>query len=199
MKAVYVGAGHDLLPVIHCKHIKTFFYIDGLPYSAYGILQCGFNTSKGHDVYSRPDFVDKLDEIMTMNDFHLKKVISNLREYSNEDQTVFYLVNTAIPYHVEEIRSLINDFDVLFVAGHDPDCRILKATTKKITMIGCQGTSFYNEKDEHYGPENYNSVVYKLHNGDIEKYFNAFHFLHKNGEIKKYKSWNLFYDYFLQL
>lgn len=33
MRAVYIGAGTDVRPIKFLKHIKVFYYFDGLPFS----------------------------------------------------------------------------------------------------------------------------------------------------------------------
>ena len=107
MKAVYIGAGIDIRPIKFLKHIKLFYYIDGLPFSNFGILQSNIIMKNGMDGYSNPRFISELDKNMTSINMKLINILDNIRIYSDGDQTVYYYTNTSIPEHYKKIKDAI--------------------------------------------------------------------------------------------
>lgn len=191
MKAVYVGAGLDTRPIEHFKEIKLFYYIDGQPNSEFGVMQSGIIRSDGSDGFSRPNFIPKLNHNMKEVGLELVNVYDNLRIYSNNDQMVYYYTNTSIPEHYEYLKDKINNFDTLIVIGHDPDSIFLNATSKDIHFIGSQGTCYLNDEFE-----SENSVVYKMHNCDLETKFHKFSFLSKCNRINEFDTWDKFHNFY---
>ena len=61
--ALYIGAGTDTLPFIHCNWINNYICIDSQPYSEYGTLQSGTLNAHGNDTYSRPEFLKKICKV----------------------------------------------------------------------------------------------------------------------------------------
>ena len=203
MKAIYLGAGCDIRPLKNYKNIKQFYYFDSQPYSEFGIKQSkewndGKWTGRFTNGFSRPNFIPTLNKTMKNYNMKLVNVSDNIRVYSNGDQTVYYHTNTAIPEHYEKIKNTIRNFDTLIVAGHDPDSIFLDATRKKIHFIGCENTSFHNDKNDSYGPENKNSVIYKMHNDNIQNKFKSFSYLKNNHLIHNFITWNEFYKSYLK-
>ncbi len=202
MTAVYVGAGVDIRPIQNLKYIKTFYYIDGQPFSEFGTDQAqewenGGWTGKFTDGFSRPKFIPELDKIMTSINMKLTNRFDNLRIYSDGDQTVHYYTNTAIPEHYEKIKDTIRNFDTLIIAGHDPDSLFLDATINKIHFIGFEGTIFHNENEIEGGPDEPNGITNKLHIEEITNRFDKYTYIHDNGAHLSFDDWKSYYDYYL--
>ena len=60
MKVLYIGAGTDITPLQTLTFIKHFIFIDGQPFSEFGIQQCGIICKSDeygeYDGFSRPRF-----------------------------------------------------------------------------------------------------------------------------------------------
>ena len=192
MKAVYIGAGIDLRPLTVLTNIKEFYYLDGQPNSEFGTLKS--IRPNGTNGFSRPNFIPMLDEEMKKNKMNLINIDNNLRVYSNGKQKVKYYTNTAIPGHYDIIKEDIKNFTTLIVAGHDPDSIILESSHNKINFVGFENTSYYNESNSYI--ENYNSVIHRLHNGNIENKFNQFSY-YKQGKMLYFNSWKDFYEEYM--
>ena len=131
--------------------LKHFYYIDCQPFSEFGIKRSkewrdGQWTGKFDNGFSRPNFIPRLDKVMTENNMKLAKVENNIRTYTNGNQTLHYYTNTSMPEHYEDIIDEIKDFNVLIVAGHDPHSIFLDATNNINQFIGYENTSYFNDK-----------------------------------------------------
>lgn len=196
MCAVYIGAGTDTLPIKFLNN-KKFYYFDSQPFSEFGSKQCGKIMSNGFDGFSRPDFIPKLDKVMSRHNIKLLNKFDNTRIYSNGNKIVQYHTNIAIPDHYETIKNIIYDFDTLIVAGHDPDSIILDSTKKKIHFIGFEDTVYDNENEYECGPENPNGIINRLHTGEITHKFNKYTFYYNDGTNQSFNTWKAFYEFYL--
>jgi hypothetical protein len=193
--ALYIGAGTDTLPFIHCNWINNYICIDSQPYSEYGTLQSGTLDAHGNDTYSRPEFLDDLDVAYEKIGFRMKKSESNprnMRWYSNFQTNIFYYVNTAIPNHHYLFKHAFKDINALVVSGHDPDSILLDYTSKRLDFIGIEGTCYDAEEN----PDNPNSILSRLHRGDIQCHFSKYYFIHKDGTKKMFRLWDDFMFYY---
>ena len=193
--ALYIGAGKDTLPFTHCNWIHHYICIDSQPYSEYGILQSGRINKNGHDTFFRPQFLDELDQAYGRIGYYKKKSdnpIRNMRWYSNMKNHIFYYFNTAIPHHYFMFKTAFKDVDTIIVSGHDPDSIVLKFIAKRLDFIGFEGTSY----DPQENPENENSILSRLHRGDIQCFFNKYFFIHKDGTKKMFRLWEDFMNYY---
>ena len=195
-RALYIGAGKDTLPFIYCKWIDTFECIDSQPESEFGILKSGRITEYGYDAFSRPNFISELNESYKEVGFLLTKIEKhNIRKYVKNGQSVIYHVNTSIPDHYYRLENTFIKSNTLIVSGHDPDSIFLKYTTQRLDFIGIEGTFF--DKDER--EENPNSIISRLHRGDIQFFFKRYIFIHKNGHKKEFPLWDDFIDYYTSI
>ena len=188
--ALYIGAGSDTIPLVHCPWIQRFTCIDSQPYSEYGILQSGRIDAYGNDEYARPDFLKDLDHAYIQEGFRLTGMgRDTMRCYSNQKKYVFYYYNTSIPDHHSRMKLAFKDIDTIIVSGHDPDCIFLNYTTKRLMFIGVEGTSF----DAHEGS---NGLITSFHKGKNQFFFRSYLFLHQNGETKEIPFWDEFLNYY---
>ena len=192
MNAIYIGAGTDLRPVNYLKYIKNFNYLDSQPNSEFGLLE--YIDETGKNAFSRPKFIKNLDLEMNNNNFNLINVNDNLRVYSNKEQTINYYTNISIPELYKKINKDIENFDILIVAGHDPDSIILDATKNNIHFIGFEGTCYSPDGNP---PDNPNSIINRLHNEEISNRFNKYTYIYNNGTNKTFDTWKLFYNFYI--
>jgi hypothetical protein len=197
--ALYVGAGTDSNPISDLPHIKTFYYLDSQPKSEYGIEKYVLVENK-KKFGIRPYFIKELDTEMDSYNMKLSSVVSNLRTYSNDTQTIYYYTNIAIPELYEEIKKPIENFNILIIAGYHPDSIILDDTTKKIHLILYQDTC-YGEDDE-----NPNNIINRLHRGEINDRFYKYTLIRQEdaiyettGEQISFDTWDEFYEFHYNL
>ena len=121
-KAVYIGAGTDILPLLLFPTIREWIYMDSLPRSEWGILE------------STPSltFLPLLHRLLQGSGWvqqNARKEPTADREpkdrlvYQNPTtkQRLTYFINTACPEELtEEHRRLFAKADTLVLIGHDP-------------------------------------------------------------------------------
>ena len=91
MKAVYIGAGIDTIPIIRLDFISEFVYVDSQPYSAFGTLKSNIIMSDGYDGYYRPKFFNSLCKHMEIVGMNLESINLNVIDFKNkEDLTLRY-------------------------------------------------------------------------------------------------------------
>ena len=195
-RALYIGAGKDIIPFIYCDWIDTFECIDSQPESKFGVLKSVRITKYGYDVFSRPNFIPELDKSYEDIGFLLTKIEKqNIRKYVKNGKTIIYHVNTSIPDHYYRVENTFINANTLIVSGHDPDGIFLKYTIHRLDFIGIEGTFF--DKDER--EENPNSIITRLHRGDIQFFFKKYIFIHKNGDKKEFSLWEDFMKYYYSI
>ena len=159
-KAIYVGCGTDILPILSYPEIKEWIYIDSLPNSEFG-------PEYNKDFY-QPYFVNDLINQFTMFGFTLKADNKdNILVFINSktNQNVKVCINTYLSDNIDNIKDVIKDWDTLFVIGHHPDSCIMqyRSTTYPSTMVGFSKT-YYGDQEV----DNPNNVIIKI----FEKEYN---------------------------
>jgi len=158
-KALYIGAGTDILPVIVNPDIKNFIYIDSQPKSQYGDL--GF----GEKLFFCKNFLDNLNNIMRNNNFKLIENSENYLKYFNETtkQTINYYINTVISDKITKtLKNIIETCNILICIGHDPHKEILNYIKKPFIFIGSVHTCYKIEQNNIDKQEN--STFIELYN-----------------------------------
>ncbi len=156
-KAVYVGAGIDIVPVIVFTNITDFVYIDSKPFSEFGSLSYTHTSGRetlekskrSDNLFSRPSFLTDLVSVMKQNNFSTVDHLENEHmRFSNGNQTVTYYYSCAFPEYVEEplIRDLCN-CDTLILCGHDPHIDIFNYIKKQPVIIGTSHTSYEDDEN----------------------------------------------------
>ena len=145
MRALYVGAGVDVRPIVALPSISLLVCADGQPFSEFGATRCPGGAwgcrctlTSGQHCYSRPMFLQTLDKTMQSVGLPLSVVNENERDYSGR---VIYFMNTALPDHIDVLRPL-SPFDTLIVAGHHPDASVLSLMSSTCTFVGFYGTVY---------------------------------------------------------
>lgn len=192
-KAVYIGAGTDLKPVIALRNITLFYYIDCRPYYEFGINKrtlCPPNCIG----MSMPPFITNIYKEMEQYGFTKIQDRKNKLLFQNEiGQTIVYFINTSIPHHIHTIIPDINDFTDFIVIGHDPDSTILQYTKHKVHFWGNSQTWYKKLNHEDYEYEVYNNTLFRLHReSQIRNKFKNFNMIMDDQKVKTTHSWNAF-------
>ena len=180
-RLVYIGSGLDFIPVIIMNKIKDFVYIDSRPKSEYGM----FYFEEGR--FNQNWFLDDVSKIMKNNNFILKEKTEKYIEYTDNDKTIKYYINTPFPEMVtKEILEDIKNVENLYISGFDPNKIILKMLPN-LKNIYCSNNTCYDtytrdffEDEEHKN----NSLIHYLNENKLD-----FNFFLANEKVD--------YDYFL--
>lgn len=190
-RAIYVGAGLDIMPILLFPEIKEFMYIDSLPFSSNGNVAYDahmdrvFHLSRENRVMnscSRPTFLTRLRQIAEQNNF---AVIENTADYltfrDKDDRILQYFYSCAFPEHLTPaIANKLGGADTLILAGHDPHNDVLEF----------MATPFHVVVD--------NNTYYKLDSTDPNYEISTFRELHNNlsliGACHKYSGKQISYD-----
>ena len=167
-RAVYIGAGLDILPIIVCSNIKQFIYIDSLPKSEYGTFW--YNTEQGYD----KQFLDRLMLIMSNNNFRCIKQSKTIYEFENGDRNLKYFINTAFPDHITgEIAEYIRSCNTLILSGFCPHKVILEYMPNLHTVIGNTHTVYIQSDADYEDDEQKSNSVfeYLIHNKTVAKQY----------------------------
>ena len=170
-KALYIGAGLDMRPIQHLKHIHQFIYVDSRPYSPYG-REITTNENDQNTCYDYT-FLEKLDDTMKTHKMKLCVVKDHKRVYSDGVKTVSYYVNTSIPEDIQLISYDLRDVTTLIVAGHDPHIEIVKHLRDPVHFVGFENTHFdfddTSDDDE---------LMHWLHRNKYHNYFIDFTYVY---------------------
>lgn len=157
-KAIYVGAGTDILPLLCYPNIKEWIYIDSQPNNEFG--------PKYVKEFSRPYFINEFINKFFMFEFEINSVSykKEFIEFINfkTDQRIKYYFNTYLPDKIDKVKDVIKEWDTLIVAGHHPDSCIMdyKKRDYHSTFIGFTQTVYRNEDHD-----NHNNIVAQIFNG----------------------------------
>jgi len=190
MKAVYVGAGLDIRPLIDLSNIiNDFHYIDSLPFSIHG-TKCSYDENH-KNIFSRNWFLSELNNKLDKIEYKLQNSYDNLLIYENTINNIklYYHINTSIPEHIQRIQKYIQNFDYLIVAGHDPHMNIIFTTNKKIDFIGYYRTSYSNPLEDNETIIYEYTVVEELYKNTINKSFNSFTYIDEEHYLHKFNNW----------
>ena len=157
-KAIYIGAGLDILPVIQNNDILDWILVDSQPSSEFGIDR--------KKCYSRPKFISNLKNVMIEKDFICQSENKNLLVFENLNfcQRIRYFINTAIPEEYEKIKDATNNWNHLVIKGFWPDKIVLSNSSKNITLIGDKNTSYIYEGHE----DEINTVIEEIYLNKIK-------------------------------
>ncbi len=179
-KAVYIGSGLDIIPIIILSNINEFIYIDSQPTSEYG------SYLYGNKNFYRTNFIPNLEKILDNNNFILTQKKENYLEYTNGIKIIKYFINTSFPEMInDDIMMEIKQCHNLILSGYDPN-KIILQFMPYLKNIYCNCHTVYNIPDCEYEDEESinNSVFREL----IMNFNNYNYFLIK--EKFKYEYWN---------
>jgi len=191
-QAVYIGAGLDLIPVLVCRDIKKFIYIDSQPFSEFGTDVYTKNNEKitasletrekyeKNNLFGRFNFRFRLDKLMKQNNFLLVSETKYCLLFKNDlNQVIKYHISCAFPeFLTDEIVDDIAQCNTLILCGYHPRKIILALIKEPKIIIGNCRTVYQDCDDEE------SSIIEYLYNNPyiVEKYL-----LLK--EIKEYEYW----------
>lgn len=161
-RAVYIGAGTDIIPVLMFPNIKEFIFIDSQPFSEFGDMTYTDDGATGNakrnerhiNLFSRPHFLKELEQAMRQNNYVIKQhEVDNYILFEGGDgQTIKYYYSCAFPEHVEErLMFELAECDTIILCGHDPHISILNMIQPEPTVIGNDNTIYKCEPgDDEY-------------------------------------------------
>lgn len=159
MKAVYIGAGVDLIPFIVYDSIKTFIYVDSQPISEFGMI--GWCDKEMY----RHSFLDSLHKVMTQN--KLSNIVNNINylEYrTDDDRCIKYFVNTPFPEKVDmTLHDEIVSSDTLIICGYHPPSSIITMMPLLKNII-CDNHTVYAYDEDEEDEDNVVNYLYKTTN-----------------------------------
>lgn len=146
-KALYIGAGHDVIPYLCFKDITTFISIDSEP-----IYGQGDKKNKRTNIKYIDEWINKLIYKMTAIGYHMDSEDINLIIFRNDlNQSVRYYYNIIFPDFLNyKLRNELSNINVVIDIGHHPHSRLLNLLPLNFDMI-CSTTTIY-KVDEY--PEN---------------------------------------------
>lgn len=151
-KAVYVGAGCDIIPVILFPEIREFIFIDSQP-----------KTECRNGLCYDANFVPRLEKLFAANNFMTITKSANYVEFGGDSQTVKYYLNTQFPEGLNaEIKKQLGECTNLIVCGHDPHKVILDLMPRLKTII-CNTHTCYSPERDYSALEKEKSLCLALH------------------------------------
>lgn len=160
-KAIYVGAGNDILPLLCYPNIKKWIFIDSQPNNEFG--------PEYVEEFSRPYFINDVINKFFMFEFEINRLDDkeDFIEFINfkTDQKIKYYFNTYLPDNIDQVQEEVKGWDTLIVAGHHPDSCIMdyKKRDYPSTFIGFTQT-VYSDGDY----DNQNNIVTQIFNGKFK-------------------------------
>ena len=162
-KAIYIGAGLDIIPALLFPSLKEFIFIDSQPFSEFGTHTYhieGENHISTHDVlkkdrfenlFSRPQFMPSLEKVMNQNNFHQSESTSDFILYKNQitNQTIKYYYSCSFPEYLDnDIIHEIKSCNTIIVCGHHPNKVVLDLIQSPTYLIGNNRTHYGYDLDE---------------------------------------------------
>jgi len=171
-KAIYIGAGIDIVPVLLFDTIDEYIYIDSQPFSEFGTQTYIIKTNTAKHVsrderffndFSRGNFMENLINVMKQNYFRMVEKNDDFLLFKNDKKTIKYYYSCAFPEHItEEMKDELKDCNVLILIGHDPHKNILKYIKLPTTIIASNNTVYRPDLTN----ENYNKSTFRILNKD---------------------------------
>lgn len=162
-KAIYIGAGVDIVPALLFPSLKEFIFIDSQPFSEFGshtyhqdgeswiALKDISKEERFDNLFSRPLFLSTLERVMNNNNFKQSESNPDYIIFNNDEtkQTIKYYYSIAFPNFLDEsIINEINTCNTLIVCGHDPHVDILCYLPSLSYFIGNDHTVYVNDDTE---------------------------------------------------
>jgi len=118
-RALYIGAGTDILPLLLFPTIHEWIYMDSQPRSEWGILPSTTSTTFLPLLHSLLQASKWVQQTSKDADKEPKDALVYQNPITNQRLT--YFINTACPEELtEEHRRLFSTADTLVLIGHDP-------------------------------------------------------------------------------
>jgi len=171
-KAIYIGAGIDIVPVLLFDTIDEYIYIDSQPFSEFGTQTYIVKTNTAKHVsrderffndFSRGNFMENLINVMKQNYFRIVEKNDDFLLFKNNKKTIKYYYSCAFPeYITKEMKDELTDCNVLILVGHDPHKDILKYIKLPTTIITSNNTVYRPDPTD----ENYDRSTFRILNED---------------------------------
>lgn len=162
-KAIYIGAGLDILPALLFPTLKEFIFIDSQPFSEFGTHTYhieGKNHISSQDVlkkdrfenlFSRPLFMPQLEKVMNNNNFQQSESTPDYILYQNQItlQTIKYYYSCSFPEYLDnDIIHEIKSCNTIILCGYHPNKIILDLIQSPTYLIGNNRTYYGYDSDD---------------------------------------------------
>lgn len=161
-KALYIGAGLDILPVLLFPFLKEFIFIDSQPFSDHGthayyvedekyISSYVLKKDRFENLFSRPTFLPSLEKVMNQNNFKPVQLTLDYILYQNNltNQTIKYYYSCSFPEYLDNnIIDEIKSCNTIIVCGHHPDKVVLEYLQSPTYLIGDSRTVYKIDSDD---------------------------------------------------
>jgi hypothetical protein len=136
--AFYPGAGCDVFPLITCRSIKNWIYMDSQPRSEFG--------DNFYEGFERPKFIKQLIQVMAQNEFDLNSIEDNIYTFYNSEheQTVKYETNSVFPSYVQQRHY---DCETIVLCGFDLEEQTINFINK-FSHIIVNNISYHSLEEE---------------------------------------------------
>lgn len=186
-KAVYIGAGTDIVPVIVLDNITEYILIDSQPRSEFGMF-----LYDNADLF-RDYFIPSFQKIMLNNNFTLTHNKNNYLEYKNNNGNIIkYFINTPFPEKInDEIKKELTDSENLILAGFDPNKIVLELMPKLKNIYGVIHTVYNCPDDEFEDELSMNNSVFRELIKNNKKYDYNYFLIKENKYFEYWKDDNI--------
>jgi hypothetical protein len=145
-KAIYIGAGHDIVPFLTLSYIDHFVCIDSAP-----THNCGLVIYDNYKVEKYSWIKTLLNKMQNIGFRYIPKVYPSVPslcfEHVKTKQTVHYFIDVIFPYTMHyTAQEEILGADTLIVIGHMPNKKVLKYLADTFEVVGATGT-YYGEDE----------------------------------------------------
>ncbi len=176
-KAVYIGAGLDVTPIVLMGDIDEFIYVDSQPFSEFGVLSYDVNSNlvtnllkkdRNINSFSRLSFLDKLVKVMNQINFNLTEIDDDYYLFQYNNVKVKYYYSHSFPEYMEDnLKEDIQSCNTLIMCGYIPNKKVFELFNHPVKLVINNHTVYTLEKDD----EDYydSSIKYIVENPTVIK------------------------------
>ena len=159
-KAVYIGAGTDIIPIVVLDDIQEFIYIDSQPFSEFGTMTYNNYTESItyiqnrvdtiNNSFSRNDFIDRLKKLMKQNEIKITNENRSYLEFKTKsNQTIKYYYSYSFPEYLDDsLKSELKSCNTIVMAGFDPNKEIFNYLQKPTYFVAGSHTCYSKVIDD---------------------------------------------------
>jgi hypothetical protein len=159
-KAVYIGAGLDIIPILVLDDVKEFIYIDSQPFSEFGTMTYNdkidtvtYVKDRTHIFYnsfSRNDFISRLKKLIEQNNIKIINENNSYLEFQTKaNQKIKYYYSYSFPEHLDDaLKTELKTCNTIVMAGFDPNKEIFNYLQKPTYFIGGCHTCYSKDPDD---------------------------------------------------
>ena len=141
-KAIYIGAGQDLRPIIALQHIQHFICVDTMPVGFFGKIN--IRSYMGTTTSWLEELLDFFESIgFTWKDAEWMDLPRIVLQNTKTGQTVHYYFATAFPSMIyPELEEEMRGASTLISIGHHPHKKVLEYLTPMFDLVVYSSTHY---------------------------------------------------------